>query len=131
MNADDSAIRCRIARSNCLCMTPKVFLRSVGVTRDIFQKICETLDSDSKAILFTVSSCPNSNMAHRVSMVTDVEEACAPILSRARVKLHPQPTDDPLDPLNWTSFRKHSILIIVMWMYVKPADFRNQTSKLR
>jgi MFS family permease len=27
--------------------------------------------------------------------------------------LLPQPSDDPNDPLNWTSFKKHSILILV------------------
>jgi hypothetical protein len=27
---------------------------------------------------------------------------------------HPQPVDDPLDPLNWTFFQKHGILAIVM-----------------
>jgi len=36
---------------------------------------------------------------------------------RDGVKLHPQPTADPLDPLNWTSFRKHTILAIVMFKY--------------
>ncbi len=30
--------------------------------------------------------------------------------------LHPEPTDDPLDPLNWTSVRKHTALAIVMWL---------------
>jgi hypothetical protein len=39
-----------------------------------------------------------------------------PTLSRNGVPLHPQPTDDPLDPLNWTSFKKHIILAIVMWL---------------
>ena len=34
---------------------------------------------------------------------------------RHGVRLHPQPTTDPLDPLNWTSVRKHSILAVVMW----------------
>lgn len=33
------------------------------------------------------------------------------------VRLHPQPTADPLDPLNWSSFRKHIILAIVMYLY--------------
>jgi hypothetical protein len=28
--------------------------------------------------------------------------------------LHPQPVDDPLDPLNWSFFQKHGILAIVM-----------------
>lgn len=31
------------------------------------------------------------------------------------MRLHPQPTSDPLDPLNWSSFKKHLILSIVMW----------------
>lgn len=30
------------------------------------------------------------------------------------MRLHPQPTNDPLDPLNWSKTRKHSILAIVM-----------------
>ena len=30
------------------------------------------------------------------------------------IKVHPQPTTDPLDPLNWPKWRKHSILAIVM-----------------
>ncbi|KAL2011057.1 hypothetical protein VTN00DRAFT_3775 [Thermoascus crustaceus] len=33
------------------------------------------------------------------------------------IKLHPQPTSDPLDPLNWSSLRKHIILGIVMLKY--------------
>jgi hypothetical protein len=33
------------------------------------------------------------------------------------MKMYPQPTSDPLDPLNWTSFKKHSILAIVMALY--------------
>ncbi len=32
------------------------------------------------------------------------------------VKLHPQPTADPLDPLNWSSFRKNTILATVMYL---------------
>lgn len=34
------------------------------------------------------------------------------------IKLHPQPTSDSLDPLNWSSFQKHTILAIVMFKYV-------------
>ena len=39
-------------------------------------------------------------------------------ISKDGVRLHPQPTADPLDPLNWSSFRKHTILAIVMYLYV-------------
>ncbi len=32
------------------------------------------------------------------------------------IKIHPQPTTDPLDPLNWSPWRKNTILSIVMMM---------------
>ena len=32
------------------------------------------------------------------------------------VKVHPEPTADPLDPLNWPRWRKHTILAIVMYL---------------
>lgn len=34
------------------------------------------------------------------------------------IRLHPQPTSDPLDPLNWSSLQKNGILSIVMFKYV-------------
>ncbi|KAF2839660.1 major facilitator superfamily transporter [Patellaria atrata CBS 101060] len=40
-----------------------------------------------------------------------------PILIKDGMRLHPQPTSDPLDPLNWTAMRKNSILAIVMSLY--------------
>ncbi|KAL4779353.1 major facilitator superfamily domain-containing protein [Aspergillus varians] len=33
------------------------------------------------------------------------------------IKVHPQPTADPLDPLNWSRLQKHTILGIVMFKY--------------
>lgn len=36
-------------------------------------------------------------------------------LSRDATVLHPQPTGDRLDPLNWSSLEKHVILAIVMF----------------
>jgi hypothetical protein len=30
------------------------------------------------------------------------------------LRVHPQPTTDPLDPLNWSPWRKHSMLAFVM-----------------
>lgn len=44
----------------------------------------------------------------RVSYYTDSSKETIPV--------HPQATTDPLDPLNWTSFKKHTILGIVMWL---------------
>lgn len=43
--------------------------------------------------------------------------ALLPVLTRDGLKLHPQPTSDPLDPLNWSPIRKNSILAIVMALY--------------
>ncbi|OGM48759.1 MFS transporter [Aspergillus bombycis] len=38
-------------------------------------------------------------------------------VERDGVRLHPPPTSDPLDPLNWSRVQKHSILGIVMLKY--------------
>lgn len=48
--------------------------------------------------------------------VIDRGEGASFELTRDGVRLHPQPTADPLDPLNWTKARKNTILAIVMWM---------------
>lgn len=39
-------------------------------------------------------------------------------VSKDGIKIHPQPTSDPLDPLNWSAFKKNTILGIVMFKYV-------------
>lgn len=38
-------------------------------------------------------------------------------VTRDGIQVHPQPTADSLDPLNWTSWRKHSILAIICFKY--------------
>ncbi|KAF2762094.1 major facilitator superfamily transporter [Pseudovirgaria hyperparasitica] len=47
----------------------------------------------------------------------DDAEVDAPVLLKDGFKMHPQPTSDPLDPLNWSWVKKHSILAIVMSLY--------------
>lgn len=39
-------------------------------------------------------------------------------LEQNGIKIHPQPTSDPLDPLNWSRLEKHTILGIVMFKSV-------------
>ncbi|KAI4244775.1 MAG: hypothetical protein LQ352_006719 [Teloschistes flavicans] len=39
-------------------------------------------------------------------------------ISKDGMRVHPQPTADPLDPLNWSSFKKHTILAIVMYLRI-------------
>ena len=39
------------------------------------------------------------------------------IVTKDGMRLHPQPTSDPLDPLNWTFMQKHSVLAIIMFFY--------------
>lgn len=38
------------------------------------------------------------------------------IVSKDGVVLHPQPTADALDPLNWSLYKRHTILAIVMFL---------------
>ncbi len=44
----------------------------------------------------------------------DVGETYDGGVTKNGLRLHPQPTADPLDPVNWSSFKKHTILAIVM-----------------
>lgn len=38
------------------------------------------------------------------------------VVVRDGIKTHPQPTADPMDPLNWSPAKKHTILAIVMYL---------------
>ncbi|KAJ6110505.1 Major facilitator superfamily domain general substrate transporter [Penicillium sp. IBT 16267x] len=49
---------------------------------------------------------------HEAQIAIDV-----PAITRNGIKLHPQPTSDALDPLNWSKLQKHAILAIVMFKY--------------
>ena len=46
---------------------------------------------------------------------TGVRQSYEAAVLKSSIKLHPQPTADPLDPLNWSSFKKHTILGVVMF----------------
>ncbi|KAL4867519.1 hypothetical protein BDV12DRAFT_209789 [Aspergillus spectabilis] len=57
-------------------------------------------------------------------MDPDVQEKQSPMAVTAidavehnGIRVHPQPTADPLDPLNWSRLQKHTILGIVMFKY--------------
>lgn len=46
------------------------------------------------------------------------------LVSKDGLKLFPQPVQgDSLDPLNWSTLQKHSILAIVMALYVAAFNF--------
>lgn len=40
------------------------------------------------------------------------------LASSGGMGLFPQPTNDSLDPLNWSSIQKHSVLAIIMFKFV-------------
>lgn len=48
-----------------------------------------------------------------------VVEGSIPTLMKDGIRLHPQPTSDPLDPLNWSRWKKGGILAIVMSLSVQ------------
>ncbi len=47
----------------------------------------------------------------------DAEERGLSIVLKNGLRLHPQPTSDPLDPLNWSKAQKNVMLAIVMALY--------------
>ncbi|CAI7654520.1 unnamed protein product [Penicillium bialowiezense] len=69
-------------------------------------------------ISHNVETCPGKSQYEEEAERQVVKNTLADIaVTRNGVTLHPQPTSDPLDPLNWSNLRKHSILAIVMWKY--------------
>lgn len=60
-----------------------------------------------------------ANQEHWKEKVEDSTVAPPPavenVVTRDGFRLHPQPTSDELDPLNWSFFQKHTILAIVMF----------------
>ena len=59
-----------------------------------------------------------SASASSIELPTTIDQGTQIVYEPAKhkngIRLHPQPTSDPLDPLNWTSLQKHVILSIVM-----------------
>lgn len=49
-----------------------------------------------------------------VTIEKGTQVVCDAAVNKNGIRLHPQPTSDPLDPLNWSSLQKHAILSIVM-----------------
>lgn len=56
---------------------------------------------------------PSNDVGNEKGNVPHVEHH---IVSKNGVVLHPQPTADALDPLNWSAYKKNSILAIVMYL---------------
>lgn len=86
-----------------------------------------TMDEKQKSISGTkepiMTDASNSVKEGNVSIPTNTtlmgdSHVNKPQVTKDGFKLHPQPTADPLDPLNWSSMRKHTILGIVMFKYV-------------
>ena len=59
-------------------------------------------------------SANNSTEFIPTTIQNGTQLAGAEAVHKNGIRLHPQPTSDPLDPLNWSSFQKHGILSIVM-----------------
>ncbi|KAH0553403.1 hypothetical protein GP486_006526 [Trichoglossum hirsutum] len=60
---------------------------------------------------------PTSEHSEKGPNTLEAVEAIGSGWSQDGLQLHPKPTCDPLDPLNWSSAKKHGILAIVMWKY--------------
>jgi len=64
-----------------------------------------------------------SKMDEKKSPNMEDLESSATYLTSDITELHPKPVpNDPLDPLNWSTFQKHTILAIVMALYVYPSN---------
>lgn len=68
-----------------------------------------------KEVGLTSAEGPNAQDISERRRLEAAETAEAAVVKDG-VRLYPQPTSDPLDPLNWSVWRKHLILGMVMWM---------------
>lgn len=55
-----------------------------------------------------------TNEKAAVDVNNNHEELDVPVITKDGFRMHPQPTSDPHDPLNWSRWKKNSILAIVM-----------------
>ncbi|EAU33955.1 conserved hypothetical protein [Aspergillus terreus NIH2624] len=62
-------------------------------------------------------STKNTAMKAQMDATDIVDREKAHTAEQNGLKIHPQPTSDPLDPLNWSRLQKHTILGIVMLKY--------------
>lgn len=66
---------------------------------------------------FTPNSSPHSSqeIKEKIDLGPGVVDTIVEgAVTKDGIRIHPQPTTDPLDPLNWSPWRKNSILSIVM-----------------
>ena len=70
-------------------------------------------DTKEKISIVERDGFPSNNVDNEKGNVPHVVHH---IVSKDGIVLHPQPTADALDPLNWSSWKKHTILAIVMYL---------------
>lgn len=70
------------------------------------------------------ASLPDSKEKPESSSIGPPPAGADNVVTHDGFRLHPQPTSDPLDPLNWSSLQKHTILGIVMYLCVVLSLYR-------
>lgn len=81
------------------------------------------MEEKQNGVSSVTTDTPNSLREKKVAVPTSVgiigenNTSFEVEVTKDGIKLHPQPTSDPLDPLNWSSLWKHTILGIVMLKY--------------
>lgn len=70
-------------------------------------------DKKEKILMVEKDGFPSNDVGNEKGNVPHAEHH---LVSKGGVVLHPQPTADALDPLNWSAYKKHSILAIVMYL---------------
>lgn len=68
---------------------------------------------EEKILMVERDEFPSNDVGNEKGSIPHVEHH---IVSKDGVVLHPQPTADALDPLNWSAWKKNSILAIVMYL---------------
>ncbi len=82
------------------------------MAKPVNEKVGHSVESDSAAHTPPYTS---QEIKEKVELAPGlVDTVVEGAVTKDGLKVHPQPTTDPLDPLNWSPWRKNSILAIVM-----------------
>lgn len=92
---------------HCLLFPYRAFLSDTNAMADYPTQLSEKGSS-------TPSTPEKKTQPGNYAGPAGVEVDLPPMVMKDGIRLHPQPTSDPLDPLNWTSLKKHAILAVVM-----------------
>jgi hypothetical protein len=72
------------------------------------------MEVSQSTLMYLIHRSPLTSWSHLTSEVKLYDDSgLLKTASDGRTVLIPQPSDDPRDPLNWSSLKKHTVLLLL------------------